>query len=155
VRGRSATSVTRVREIARVGLAGVGSVIGALLLGSVWGTVPGALFGLLAAFLGEWVLEHHAELKRLQKVEKTVQQEITRRELAERQAKVSARGMAVAEAWTEVFGGAVSEAIRAGRVLPVDAILARAEMTMKARGLATPPSEPDEWPGNPPFSSGS
>jgi len=152
---RSVTSANHVREIARVGLAGAGSVVGALLLGSVWGTVPGALFGLLAAFLGEWALEHRTEFKRLQEVEATVQQEIARRELAERQAEISARGMAVAEAWSEVFGGAVSEAISTGRVLPVEAIVARADMTMKARGLAAPPSAPTDWPANPPFPSGS
>lgn len=146
------TRAHRTREIARVGLAGAGSVVGALLLDSAWGTVPGALFGLLASFVVELTIEHRAEFKRLQDVEKTVQQQIARRGLAERQAEMSARRMAVAEAWTEVFGGALSEAVGTGRVLPLEAILARADMTMKARGLDAPPPSPAKWPGNPPFS---
>ncbi len=143
----------RLREMVRAGLVGAGSVVGVLALGgSAWGTVPGALLGLLVVFTGEWALKHRAEHKRLKEVELTMQQEIARRELAEQQAQASARGMAVAYAWTEVFGGALSEAVSTGRVLPLEAIRARADVTMKARGLDSPPADPAQWPANPRFS---
>jgi hypothetical protein len=141
----------RIREIARVGLAGAGSVAGVLLIDSAWGTVPGALFGLLVSFAAEWALQHRAEFRRLREVERELHRQVQMRELAEEQARLSARRMAVAEAWTEVFGGVTSEALRTGRVLPMEALLARAEVTMKARGLDAPPPDPSEWPGNPPF----
>jgi hypothetical protein len=142
---------SHLREISRVALAGVGSVLGAVLLGSAWGTVPGALFGLLVAFGGQWALARCAEFWRLQEVERDLGRQVQLRELAEEQARLAARRMAVAEAWTQVFGGVVSEAVTTGRVLPLEAILARAEVTMQGRGLDPVPTDPSEWPGSPRF----
>ena len=129
-----------------VALTGTGSALAlALLHGGGW-AIPGAALGLFCAFAIEWGLGVGERLRRLDATEAELarqrQQTAAIEAHANRKIELAQRETAVCEAWMEVFGGALSEAMKTGRVLPLDAIMARAEVTMKARGLDAPIGPP-------------
>jgi hypothetical protein len=132
-------------------LTGLGSAIAVVLGGGGAGwAIPGAAAGLLCAFAVEGGLNVRAKLRRLAELEQQVELQHQREQLLDEQTRLAQRAQAVSEAWTEVFGGVVSEAITTGRVIPVDALMARAEMTLKSWGLDVPVTRPQTNPRLPP-----
>ncbi len=117
---------------------GVGSVVAVAIAGGAAWAILGALVGLLLAFGVEWGVSVRAKLQRLAELEREAESLRQAQELFRQQAEAARREAAVSAAWTEVFGGVVSEAISTGRVLPLQALMARAEVTLKARGLDVP-----------------
>ena len=141
----------RARRMLEVLFTGLGSAA-ALALGdggAGW-AIPGAAAGLLCAFAVEGGLGVRVKLQQLAELQQQVDLQRQREELLEEQTRLAQRAQAVSEAWTGVFGGVVSEAITTGRVVPMDALMARAEVTLKARGLDVPVSPPRT---NPPLPS--
>jgi hypothetical protein len=132
-------------------LTGLGSAIALALAGGGAGwAIPGAAAGLLCAFAIEGGLNVRAKLRRLAELEQQIETQRQREQLLEQQTRLAQRAQAVSEAWTEVFGGVVSEAITTGRVVPMEALMARAEMTLKSRGLDVPVTPPKTNPPLPP-----
>lgn len=113
--------------------------------GAGW-AIAGALAGLVVAFGVEWGVVVRSRLQRLAELEREAEVMRRTQELLRQQAEAAQREAAVSAAWTEVFGGVVSEAITTGRVLPMEALLARAEVTLKARGLNVPVKPPTSNP---------
>jgi hypothetical protein len=141
----------RASRMLEVLLTGLGSAIAlALAGGGVGWAIPGAAAGLLCAFAIEGGLNVRAKLRRLAELEQQIEVQRQRVQLLEQQTRLAQRAQAVSEAWTEVFGGVVSEAIATGRVLPMEALMARAEMTLKSRGLDVPVTPPKTNPPLPP-----
>lgn len=136
------------RRALEVGFTGIGSFVGAAVGGGAAWAIPGALVGLLCAVGIEWGIGIRAKLKRLAELEREISSLRQQQELFRHQKELAERESAVSAAWTEVFGGVVSEAIGTGQVVPFPAILARAEMTLKSRGLDVPVTPP---PTNPPL----
>ena len=132
-------------------LTGVGSAV-ALVLGeggAGW-AIPGAAAGLACAFAVEGAFAIRERLRRLDELEAELASRRERERLLEEQTRLAQKAQAVSEAWTEVFGGVVSEAITTGQVVPLSALMARAEVTLKARGLDVPAVPPRT---NPPLPS--
>src|SRR3954454_1195996 len=142
---------SRQRRMLEVILTGIGSAIAVPLAGrgALW-AIPGAITGLLLAFAIEAALGVRAKLRRLAEFEHEIEMHRAHGKLIEERTEMALRGQAVSEAWTEVFGGVVSEAMTTGRVVPFEALLARAEITLKARGLDAPVSPPRTNPPLPP-----
>jgi hypothetical protein len=139
-----------VRRVLEVLLTAVGSVVAVAVAGGAAWAVPGALIGLLCAFGAEWGASIRARLRRLTQAERELHRLRERERLLQEQAQLAERRAAVSEAWTEAFGGAQSETIRTGRIVPLPAILARAEVTLKSRGLDVPVAAPKTNPPLPP-----
>ena len=132
-------------------LTGLGSAVAlALADGGAGWAIPGAAAGLLCAFAVEGGISVRVKLQQLAELRQQIEIQRQRDELLEEQTQLAQRAQAVSEAWTEVFGGVVSEAITTGRVVPLEALMARADVTLKARGLDVPVSPPRT---NPPLPS--
>jgi hypothetical protein len=131
------------REVVRVGLSGVGSVAAVVISGDAWAAVPGALAGLLAAFAVEWIASLRAELDRLRELERTVEDERRQRayelDLLRQRTEAAERNFVVSETWMKVWGDAYTEAAKSGRILPVEVLMARADVTLKAKGIHPAP----------------
>ena len=141
----------RARRMLEVLLTGLGSAIALALAGGGAGwAIPGAAVGLVCAFAVEGGFNVRVKLRRLAELERQIEIHREREQLLEKQAGLARGAQAVSDAWTEVFGGVVSEAITTGRVVPVEALMARAEVTLKARGLDVPVAPPKT---NPPLPS--
>lgn len=137
-------------------LTGLGSATALALTGGGAGwAIPGAAAGLLSAFAVEGALGVRVRLRRLEELEQQLEIQRKRVELLEEQTRLARRAQACQgrEAWTEVFGGAASEAIAAGHGVPVEALMARAEVTLKARGLDVSAAPPKTNPPLPPSSA--
>jgi len=133
----------RARRMLEVLLTGLGSAIALALAGGGAGwAIPGAAAGLLCAFAVEGGLNVRLKLRWLTELEQEIEIHREREHLLEEQVRLARQAQAVSEAWTEVFGGVVSEAMTTGRVVPLEALMARAEMTLKARGLDVPVAPP-------------
>ena len=130
------------RRVLEVLVTGAGSVVAVAIGGGAAWAIPGALAGLLAVFGIEGGVSIQAKLRRLGELEREVASMRQAQELYEHQTELARREAAVSAAWTEVFGGVVSEAISTGRVVPLDALMARAEVTLNARGLDVPLKPP-------------
>ncbi len=80
-----------------------------------------------------------AELLRLREPERTVEDERRQRayelDLLRQRTEAAERNAVVSETWTKVWGDAYNEAARTGHILPVSALLARAEVSLKAKGI--------------------
>lgn len=90
------------------------------------------------------------KLRTLAELEQEIGIHREREQFLKEQARLARRAQAASDAWTEVFGGVVSEAMATGRVVPLEALIARAEVTLKARGLDVPVAPPKT---NPPLPS--
>jgi hypothetical protein len=106
----------------------------------------GAVIGVLFAFGVERLLDGRAELRRLRSRVAEVEAEIENvrklNELLEHQTRVAQAEAGINAIWMEIYGGALQEAAKTGSVLPMDAILARVQVTQKARGLDRPVPPP-------------
>jgi hypothetical protein len=141
----------RARRMLEVLLTGLGSAIALALAGRGAGwAIPGAAAGLVCAFAVEGGLNVRIKLRRLTELERQMEIHREREQLLEEQVRLARRAQAVSEAWTEVFGGVVSEAMTTGRAVPLEALMARAEVTLKVRGLDLPVGPPTT---NPPLPS--
>lgn len=137
------------RDFARAGASGLGTVL-ALWVTSwpgnaaegAWAGLGGALVGLALCLAAEHVVGLSRELRRLNGLECQLEVERAQmaqeRKLRQRQIEVAQREAAVSAVWTEVWGGAFNEAIGTGHILPLSAVLARAEVMLKAKNLDKP-----------------
>jgi hypothetical protein len=134
------------RRVLEVLATGVGSVVAVALAGGVAWAIVGALAGLLLVFGVEWGVSVRAKLQRLAELEREAESLRQTQELLRQRTEAAQREAAVSGAWTEVSGGVVSEAMTTGHVVPLAALMARADMTLKARGLDAPVKPPTTNP---------
>jgi hypothetical protein len=136
-------------DFGRAAAGGLGSVTALSLTGwpddpavAAWIGLAGLLVGLAVSFGMEQIVRLHIEVGRLQGVKRDLQIERTRRaeeqRLYERQLVIAKREAAINAVDVEVWGGAYNEAQATGQFLPVDAILARREVLIKAKNLDVP-----------------
>lgn len=109
-------------------------------------TLIGLSAGVLVAFVAEALLDREGEVaalrERVRELEEAAEQYAEERKLWEYQLALAQREAAVNGNSIEVWGGAYSEAMRTGHLLPVAALMARLEMTSKAKGLDEPIPKP-------------
>jgi hypothetical protein len=136
-------------DFGRAVAGGVGAIVAPTVAGWPENTVQTALLGfvglvagLVIAFGAEYVLRLHSEVRRLHDIERQLKTQSDQHDLERRHAEyrvlVAQREAAVNAVWVKVWGGAYNEAMQTRSFLPVDAILARAEMYMKAENIDKP-----------------
>lgn len=137
------------RDLTRAAASGLGTVV-ALWAASwpgdaaeaAWIALGGALVGLALCLAAEYIVGLRREVRRLQGVERQLdaerEQMAEERKLRERQVQVTQREAAVSAVWTEVWGSAFNEALSTGTALPLEAILARADIMLQAKNLDKP-----------------
>ena len=95
----------------------------------------------------EYVIAMHVEVRRLLGVEHQLEAERAQieqeRKLYRRQVAVARREAAINAVWVEVWGGAFQEVVGGQPPLPLDAVLARADVMLKAKNLDKPLPEFD------------
>jgi hypothetical protein len=107
-----------------------------------WVGLGGAIVGLILCLGTEYVLNLNNEVKRLHSLERELEAERSQmsmeRTLRDHQVVLAQREATVSSVWTEIWGGAFNEAVSTGHILPLSAILARAEVTLQAKNLDKP-----------------
>lgn len=110
-------------------------------------TVVGALAGLGLAFVIEHQLDRRTDLNdlrgRIRELEAAAENHEKLRELLEHQVAVAKRESALNANFVKVWGDAYAEARETGQLVPLEALMARMEVTQKAQGLDQPIAPPE------------
>ncbi len=136
-------------DLGRVTGGGVGSILALAATGwpsnaaeAAWVGLAGLIIGLMLALGIEYLLRLRAAVGDLHTLARELESERElrgeERKLYDRQLLEERYRVAIAEVDIQVWGDAFNEAARTGRVLPLAAIMARREVTMKARNLDKP-----------------
>lgn len=143
-------------DLGRVVLGGLGSVIALTIAGwpgdaaiAAWVGLGGLVVGLLVAFGAEYLLRLRAEVRRLQHIERTNENERKlreqERELWEYQVQLARREAAISDVNSKVYGDIVIELAKSGNpAISSAVILARIDNLMTARNLKQPLKPPDQ-----------
>lgn len=138
----------RRNEVMRTVLSGAAvAALAAVLGGSPLVVLIGAVVGTLIAFVVERLIDDYGELRNLRTREREFDAATTQREqerkLWEHRIVVAQRESALNAAMLKVWGDGYIEGIRTGHYPPLEALMARLEMTQKARGIDKPVPPPD------------
>jgi len=136
-------------DLGRAALGGIGSVAALSVAQwpsnaaeAAWAGVAGLILGLVVAFGVEYLVRLRIAVRHLGTLEQQLAAEmdarVEERKLHERLLLIERRRVAVAEVDIEIWGGAYNETAKTGHVLPLSAIMARREVTLKARNLDLP-----------------
>jgi hypothetical protein len=113
---------------------------------TAWLGLAGLIAGLTVVLGAEYVMHLRAEVVRLKDIEKQSSRDRVHREderrLWEYRIDVAKRESAINATGLKTFGGAFAEAMTTGNFLPVEAIMARQEVEMRAANLHVPLSPP-------------
>ncbi len=135
-------------DLARLIGAALGTVIALTAAGwpggaaeQAWIALGGAIVGFAVCVGVEYIIALHVEVRRLRGIERELDAQRVQieqeRKLYRRQVEVAQREAAINAVWMEVWNGAFREAMT-GHVLPLDAVLARADAMVKAKNLDKP-----------------
>jgi hypothetical protein len=136
-------------ELGRVAGGGLGSVVALEAAGwpsngaeAAWVGLGGLIVGLVLVFGVEYLLRLRAAVGDLHRLTGELESERQlrgeERELQDRMLLEERYKVAIAEVDIQVWGDAFNEAAKTGRILPLAAIMARREVTLKARNLDKP-----------------
>lgn len=136
-------------DLVRVVLGGLGSVVALSIAQwpsnaakAAWAGLAGLILGLVCAFGIEYLARLRVAVRRLRVIEQQLAAEkesrAEERKLYDRLLLIERRRVAVAEVDINVWAGAYDELAKTGHVLPFSAIMARREITLKARNIDKP-----------------